>query len=97
MSCIADAAPAADGLPGQAPGWTRPNRDKSATFSLRLNPNELADLQYLAREQGVPASALVRSWILKWLAAERDAPTGTAAMVDRLEADVRTLRKLVAS
>lgn len=31
------------------------------------------------------------------LAAERTVPTDTAAVVDRLEADVRTLRKFVAS
>ncbi len=77
--------------------WTRPNRAKSATFSLRLNPDELAGVQDLARVHGVPASALVRGWIVQRLAAERNAPTDTAAIVDRLEADVRTLRKLVAS
>ena len=43
------------------------------------------------------ASALVRGWIVQRIAAERSAPTDTAAVVDRLEADVRTLRKLVAS
>ncbi len=77
--------------------WTRPNRAKSATFSLRLNPDELAGVQDLARAHGVPASTLVRGWIVQRLAAERNAPTDTAAIVDRLEADVRTLRKLVAS
>ncbi len=77
--------------------WTRPNRAKSATFSLRLNPDELAGLQDLARAHGVPASALVRGWIVQRLTAERNAPSDTAAIVDRLEADVRTLRKLVAS
>ncbi len=77
--------------------WTRPNRAKSATFSLRLNPDELAALHELASEHGVPASALVRGWIVQRLAAERNAPTDTAAMVERLEADVRTLRKMVAS
>jgi hypothetical protein len=40
---------------------------------------------------------LVRGWIMQRLAAERSAPTDTAAVVERLEADVRTLRKLVAS
>lgn len=77
--------------------WTRPNRAKSATFSLRLNPDEVAAVQDLAREHGVSASALVRGWIIQRLTAEGNAPTDTAAMVDRLEADVRTLRKLVAS
>ena len=77
--------------------FTQPNRAKSVTFSLRLNPYELAGLQELAGERDVPASALVRGWIVQRLAAERSAPTDTAAVVERLEADVRTLRKLVAS
>lgn len=76
---------------------TRPNLAKSVTFSLRLNPDELASVQALAEDQGVPASTLVRGWIVRRLAAERTAPTDTAAVVERLEADVRTLRKLVAS
>ncbi len=77
--------------------WKRPNRAKSATFSLRLNPEEVAAVQDLAREHGVSASALVRGWIVQRLTVDGNAPTDTAAMVDRLEADVRTLRKLVAS
>jgi hypothetical protein len=77
--------------------WTRPNRAKSVMFSLRLNPDELAAVQELAQDRDVPASALVRGWIVQRLAAERSAPTDAAAVVDRLEADVRTLRKLVAS
>jgi len=76
---------------------TRPNRAKSVMFSLRLNPDELTAVQDLARESDIPASALVRGWIVQRLAAERSAPTDTATVVDRLEADVRTLRKLVGS
>jgi hypothetical protein len=52
-------------------------------------------LQELASERNVPASALVRGWIVQRLAAERSAPTDAAAAVERLEADVATLRKLV--
>jgi len=85
-----------DPIPDDAPA-TRPNRAKSVMFSLRLNPAEVAAVQELAGERGVPASALVRGWILQRVAAERNEPTDTAAVVERLEADVRTLRKLVAS
>lgn len=85
-----------DPIPSDARG-TRPNRAKSVTLTLRLNPDELAAVQALALERDVPASALVRGWIMQQLGAERRAPTDTAAVVDRLEADVRTLRKLVAS
>jgi hypothetical protein len=76
---------------------TRPNLARSVTFSLRLNPEELAEVQAVADDRGVPASTLVRGWIVRQLATERNAPTDTAAVVERLEADVRTLRKLVAS
>jgi hypothetical protein len=74
---------------------TRPNRAKSATFSLRLNPGELAELQALADARAVPASTLVRSWIVQRLTAERDTPSDTALMLDRLENDVRVLRNIV--
>jgi hypothetical protein len=77
--------------------YTRPNLARSVTFSLRLNPEELAEVQAAAEDRGVPASTLVRGWIVRQLAAERRAPTDTAAVVERLEADVRTLRRLVAS
>ncbi len=77
--------------------YTQPNRAKSVTFSLRLNPDELAAVQDLAGDRGIPASTLVRGWIVRQLAAERSVPSDTAMVVERLEADVRTLRKLVAS
>lgn len=85
-----------DPIPADARA-TRPNRAKSVMFSLRLNPDELAGVQDLARESDVPASALVRGWIVQRLEAERNTPTDTAAVVERLEANVRTLRKLVSS
>jgi hypothetical protein len=77
--------------------WTRPNLARSVTFSLRLNPEELAEVQAVAHDRGIPASTLVRGWIVRQLAVERNAPSDTAMVVERLEADVRTLRKLVAS
>lgn len=77
--------------------YTQPNRAKSVTFSLRLSPEELAAVQQLADERDIPAGALVRGWIVRQLAAEHNTPSDTALVVDRLEADVRALRKLVAS
>jgi hypothetical protein len=76
---------------------TRPNRGKSVMFSLRLNPDELAAVQALAEDQGVPASTLVRGWIVRQLAAERVGAADTDAALDRLETDVRALRKLLVS
>lgn len=77
--------------------WTRPNLARSVTFSLRLNPDDLAELQATAEDRGIPVFTLVRGWIVRQLTAERTAPADTAAVIDRLEADVRTLRKLLAS
>jgi hypothetical protein len=74
---------------------TRPNRTKSVMFSLRLNPDELAELQSLAEARTVPASTLVRGWIMQRLIAERGTPSDAATMLDRLENDVHLLRKLV--
>lgn len=77
--------------------YTRPNQARSVTFTLRLNPEELAAVQAAAEDRDIPASTLVRGWIMRQLAAERGAPTDAAAVVERLEDDVRTLRRLVAS
>jgi len=60
-------------------------------FSLRLNPEEPCP------EGDVAASVLVRGWIVARPVAERNTPTDTAALVERLVADMRSLRKLVAS
>jgi hypothetical protein len=76
---------------------TRPNRGKSVMFSLRLNPDELAAVQALAEGQCVPASTLVRGWIVRQLAAEQAGAADVAALLDRLETDVRVLRRLVSS
>lgn len=83
-------------IPTQVRG-TRPHRAKSGMLSLRLNPEELAAVHDLARQRDIPASALVRGWILQHLSGQDDTPTDTATAVDRLEADLRALRRLVAS
>ena len=85
-------------IPGEALARaTRPGQARSVMFSLRLNPDELAAVQALAESQGVPASTLARGWIVQRLAVESTGPDDTAAMLDRLETDVRVLRKLLAS
>lgn len=74
---------------------TRPGRAKSAMFSLRLNPDELAGIQRLAQESDVPASALVRGWIVQRLAAERNGPTEATGAVEQLEAVERMVHKVL--
>jgi len=44
---------------------SRPNRARSAVYSIRLNPDEVASVQALADEAGLPPSTLVRSWIVE--------------------------------
>ena len=56
-------------LADYAVNW--PNRPRSAVYSVRLNLEEVASLQALAEEVGVPASTLVRSWIVDQLRSAR--------------------------
>ena len=50
---------------------SRPNRKRSAVYSIRLDPDEVAALQARAEEMGLPASTLARSWIIEQLRATR--------------------------
>ena len=50
---------------------SRPNRARSTVYSIRLNPEEVAEVQALAEAAGLPASTLVRSWIIDHIRAER--------------------------
>ena len=47
---------------------TRPNRSK--VYSVRLSADEQARIEAVAEARHLPASTLVRSWILERLAAE---------------------------
>ncbi len=49
----------------------RPNRER--VYSVRLSANEEADVQRVAADKHLPASTLVRSWILERLDRERSA------------------------
>jgi predicted DNA-binding protein len=51
---------------------SRPNRARSAVYSIRLNPEEVASVQALADEAGLPPSTLVRSWIVERVRIEQD-------------------------
>lgn len=47
--------------------YTRPNRNRSQVYSVRLSPAEHAMIQKVADAKHLPASTLVRSWILERL------------------------------
>lgn len=49
----------------------RPNRPRSEVYSVRLTKEEVASLEALASEVGLPASTLVRSWILDQIRSAR--------------------------
>ena len=53
--------------------YTRPNRDRSRVYSIRLSEAEYEQVQRVADAAHLPASTLVRSWILARLEQERSA------------------------
>jgi hypothetical protein len=53
--------------------YTRPNRDRSRVYSVRLSESEYEEVQRVADAAHLPASTLVRSWILARLEQERSA------------------------
>ncbi|MGH3788825.1 MAG: hypothetical protein ACRDRG_20270 [Pseudonocardiaceae bacterium] len=77
------------------PNATRPGRARAKVLSVRLNPDEFDELTHLADELELPASTLVRSWILTHLKADADA--SPAATVDRIARDVEQLRRQLVS
>jgi predicted transcriptional regulator len=50
---------------------SRPNRARSTVYSVRLDPDEVAAVQALADAAGLPASTLVRSWIVERVRVEQ--------------------------
>jgi hypothetical protein len=53
-------------LPSDVVG-TRPNLGRSTVYSVRLTADEVAAVQAAADRAGLPASTLVRSWIVERL------------------------------
>jgi len=74
---------------------TRPGITRAKVLSVRLNPEEFAELTQYASQLDVPPSALVRGWILSQL--RPDAETSPAATVARIAREVEQLRRQIAS
>jgi hypothetical protein len=74
-------------LSGKAsrPGWQR-----AKVLSVRLNPVEFDELTRFAGALEVPASALVRGWILDQLHAGSESPVRT---VERIAHELEQLRR----
>lgn len=71
---------------------TRPNR--SVPVAVRLTPEDAAAIDALATAMNIPASTLIRGWILQGLAAKNETTIDSA--IDQIAADVQRLRELVA-
>jgi hypothetical protein len=61
------------------------NHGRSVMFSIRLNPDELTELERHADQRGLPARTLARAWILTRLREETGDQEDLRARVARLE------------
>jgi hypothetical protein len=78
-----------------SPNSTRPGVTRAKVLSVRLNPDEFAELTRYADRLDVPASALVRGWILSQL--RPTSGSSPAAVVERIAQEVEQLRQQLAS
>lgn len=70
---------------------TRPGRRRAKLLSVRLNPEEFEALTQYADALELPASTLVRGWILTQLRTETE--TSPVTTVDRIAREVEQLRR----
>ncbi len=69
----------------------RKRQTRSVVYSIRLTPEQTQEIQQIAAAAGVPATALVRDWVLQGLAAEREG--SVEQTVEALSRDVARLRR----
>jgi hypothetical protein len=79
----------ADAPAGPETTVSRPGHARSTVYSVRLNPSEVTALQEYADEAGLPASTLVRSWIIERLRSDGTAPDIRQLIHDEVQAAVR--------
>jgi hypothetical protein len=73
---------------------TRPGWQRAKVLSVRLSPEEFDELARYAAALKVPASALVRGWILSRLHAGSESPVRT---VERIAQELEQLRRQLAA
>jgi hypothetical protein len=73
---------------------TRKRDTQSVVYSIRLTPGQIEEIQRLAAETGVLATALVRGWVLQGLLAEREG--SVEQTVEALSMNVARLRQQLA-
>jgi hypothetical protein len=71
-------------------GAVRPGRQRAKVLSVRLDPAEFDELTRFAAAVDLPASALVRGWILDQLRAGTESPITT---VERIAHELEQLRR----
>jgi len=69
----------------------RRGQTRSVVYSIRLTPEQTEEIQRIAAAAGVPATALVRGWVLQGLATEREG--SVEQTVEALSRDVAQLRR----
>jgi hypothetical protein len=69
-------------------------RGQSVVQSVRLRAEDLAEIERIAAQAGVPVGALIRGWVLAGLAAER--PASLRGAIEHLAAEAERLRRLAA-
>jgi hypothetical protein len=69
----------------------RKRQTRSVVYSIRLTPEQTQQIQRIAAAADVPATALVRGWVLQGLAAEREG--SVEQTVEALSRDVARLRR----
>lgn len=72
---------------------TRPGWQRSKVLSVRLSDEEFEQLSNYAAALEVPASGLVRGWIIEQLRSGSDSPVGT---VDQISHQLEQLRRQLA-
>lgn len=82
-----------DAAAGPRTTVSRPGRSRSTVYSVRLNPEEVTGLQELAEQAGLPASTLVRSWIIDRIRAGGASPDIRKLIHDEVETAVRDALK----
>jgi hypothetical protein len=69
----------------------RKRQTRSVVYSIRLTPEQTEEIQRIAASADVPATALVRGWVLQGLAAEREG--SVELTMEALSRDVARLRR----
>lgn len=75
-----------------SPSASRPGGQRTKVLSVRLNTDEFDGLARCAGALDVPASALVRGWILDQLRSGSESPQQT---VERMARDLEQLRRQI--